>query len=209
MIELENVMKQYDKTTVIRATNLTIAAPGLTCLTGVSGSGKTTLLNLISLIETPTQGRILFEGEAITTAKQVRALRRQFGYVFQNYGLVEEESVADNLALATRFSPLKKQGRLLAYREAIEQVGLRGDFLLKKVHTLSGGEQQRVALARLLLTKPRIVFADEPTGNLDNANRDLVFKLLKRIAQQGTPVIYVSHDPVLIADAQEVIQLPL
>ncbi|WP_198015684.1 ATP-binding cassette domain-containing protein [Brochothrix campestris] len=111
--------------------------------------------------------------------------------------------------LATRFSPLKKQGRLLAYREAIEQVGLRGDFLLKKVHTLSGGEQQGVALARLLLTKPRIVFADEPTGNLDNANRDLVFKLLKRIAQQGTPVIYASHDPVLIADAQEVIQLPL
>ncbi|EUJ41625.1 ATP-binding cassette domain-containing protein [Brochothrix campestris] len=104
MIELENVMKQYDKTTVIRETNLTSSAPGLTCLTGVSGSGKTTLLNLISLIETPTQGRILFDGEAITTQKQVRAFRLEFGYVFQNYGLVEEESVVDNLALATRDS---------------------------------------------------------------------------------------------------------
>ncbi|MBE9389009.1 ABC transporter ATP-binding protein [Vagococcus salmoninarum] len=207
MIILKKLSKHYGKNVIIKELDLEIPTTGLTCITGQSGAGKTTLLNLISLIEKPSTGTISFSGNHYDSPAELRKIRRRFGYMFQNYGLVDGDSVRQNLDLGTYFAHIPKKEKNTFYRRALEKVGLNANFLSKKVQTLSGGEQQRVALARIILAQPDYVFADEPTGNLDEENRNLVFDILKKVATDGIPVIYVSHDPFLIAQADFTIHL--
>ncbi|MDR1473423.1 MAG: ABC transporter ATP-binding protein [Lactobacillales bacterium] len=208
MIQVENVSKTFEKQQVLSDIDLTINEGELLCFAGPSGVGKTTLLNIVSLIERPSMGRVEIDGIYKWTPSVIQKLRREkIGYVFQNYGLIENDTVQQNLLLTSKFVLLNKNERRTAFAQALDEVGLSEMYLNRKVYGLSGGEQQRVALARLLITKPKYIFADEPTGNLDAENKEMVFQILEKFARNHHTVVYVSHDEDLIKRADRVIYL--
>jgi len=208
MIEAKEISKRFDENEVLSDINLTVKEGELLCLAGSSGVGKTTLLNIISLIERPTKGDVTIDGVNKWSPAVIQKIRREkIGYVFQNYGLIENDTVEQNLLITSKFVSLNKKEKIDAFVSALVQVGLSKEYLERKIYSLSGGEQQRIALARLLITKPKYIFADEPTGNLDNANKEIVFQQLEKFAKEGHTVIFVSHDEELIKRADRVIFL--
>jgi putative ABC transport system ATP-binding protein len=208
MIKLKNVTKKFGKHEVISNFNLEITEKELLCLSGPSGAGKTTLLNIMSLIEEPSSGTIEIDDNSHWSLSKKQQIRRnKFGYVFQNYGLIDNDSVQDNLLLTSKFVHKNKKEKLTIFEKSLAKVGLDGSYLSRKVYSLSGGEQQRVALARLFITKPKYIFADEPTGNLDQNNSELVFDILTKFSRNGSTVIYVSHDQSLIKRADRIVDL--
>lgn len=181
----------------------TIEAGRLTALTGSSGKGKTTLLNMLGGLTTPDSGSIEFEGQDIAamSSRARRKFRRaNIGYLFQDYGLVSDLSVLENVKIAV---PRVSRAALA---ETLAEVGLAGAEK-RTVSELSGGEQQRIALTRLILTEPKIVLADEPTGSLDQANSELVLKHLRRFVQRGAVVVVATHSPFIADNADEVVKL--
>ncbi|MBG0788071.1 MAG: ATP-binding cassette domain-containing protein, partial [Anaerolineaceae bacterium] len=162
-----------------------------------SGAGKTTLLNIIGMLDVPDSGSIIIRGQENPkfSSRDSNLLRRyDISYLFQNYGLVDAETVAENIKIVTRFKKLTKQEQKATIAGALEKLGLPG-FESKKVYTLSGGEQQRVALAKVLVKSPAIILADEPTGSLDADNRDYIMQMLQDLNEQGKTIVVVSHDP--------------
>ena len=192
-IILEKIEKSYGTKTILKDYQLEVKQGEFLCISGASGSGKTTLLNIIGLMERPDSGKVVIKGienPKITEKKGRELLRKDLFFIFQNYGLVEEKTVQYNLEVSMRFSKKKKEDMA----DALEQVGLSPEILKQKVFTLSGGEQQRVALARLYLREASIILADEPTGSLDVGNRDRVLQILLEMNKKGKTVIVVSHD---------------
>ena len=176
----------------------------LTGLIGASGSGKSTLLNCIGLLTAPDGGRISFEGVELLEmgSTRRRIFRRDtLGYLFQNYALMEDATVKENLAVAMRGR--KDTGRM---REALESVGL-ADRLNTRVATLSGGEQQRVALARIMVKAAKLILADEPTGALDPTNAGIVMGHIRAIADQGACVVIATHDPFVMDGYDQLLNL--
>ena len=176
----------------------------LTGLIGASGSGKSTLLNCIGLLTAPDGGRISFEGVELLEmgSTRRRIFRRDtLGYLFQNYALMEDATVKENLAVAMRGR--KDTGRM---REALESVGL-ADRLNTRVATLSGGEQQRVALARIMVKAAKLILADEPTGALDPTNAGIVMGHIRAIADQGACVVIATHDPFVMDSCDQLLNL--
>ncbi|MCL2110525.1 ATP-binding cassette domain-containing protein [Microgenomates group bacterium] len=185
---------------VLSGINLEIAEGDFVFLTGISGSGKTTLLNLLLGMQLPTSGEVVVDGRSLSSLKKrhVPHHRRQFGVVFQDYKLIADLTVAENIALPLLIT--NAGGEEIASRVAdlLKLVNLsdRADFFPRQ---LSGGEAQRVGIARALATAPKIIFADEPTGNLDVRAATGIVKLLKKINELGTTVIISTHDPRLLA----------
>ncbi len=176
----------------------------LTGLIGASGSGKSTLLNCIGLLTAPDGGRISFDGVELLDmgSTRRRIFRRDtLGYLFQNYALMEDATVKENLAVAMRGR--KDTGRM---REALESVGL-ADRLNTRVATLSGGEQQRVALARIMVKAAKLILADEPTGALDPTNAGIVMGHIRAIADQGACVVIATHDPFVMDSCDQLLNL--
>ncbi len=205
MISLINISKKFKDKSVINKLNLKVSKGEFIAITGNSGSGKTTLLNIMGLLEKPDSGDVVINGVKNPNGKQVRILQRDFyGYLFQNYALIENETVESNLKIALKYQ--KNINHTEKINEALESVGLKGHNK-KKIYELSGGEQQRVALARVILKKCEIIFADEPTGNLDKENRDIVFEILKRLNDEGKTIVFVTHDLDLAERAKRVIKL--
>lgn len=172
-----------------------VVAGRMMALTGPSGSGKSTLLNCIGLLERFDTGSLTLDGEQVDlTRERARRLfrRRKLGYLFQNYALVDNATVNENLDIAVGKLRMPFSRRYSAYEQRLEQVGLggRGSEL---VFRLSGGEQQRVGLARILVKKPQLVLADEPTGALDSANADAVLTALREMADEGCSVVIATH----------------
>lgn len=208
MIELKGITKKFADELIFENFDLTVIEGDFLCLAGPSGVGKTTMLNIMSLVERPTSGSVIIDNVSKWNLSNVQRMRREkIGYVFQNYGLIENDIVEQNLLLTSKFASLKKSKRQKAFTQALSEVGLDESYLRRKIYSLSGGEQQRVALARLLITRPKYIFADEPTGNLDANNREIVFSLLEQFARQGHTVVYVSHDQELIEKARRVVRL--
>src|SRR5699024_6097660 len=146
---------------------LTIEEKDFVCICGKSGSGKSTLLNILGLSDIPNSGDVEFDGCINPNFQEIQQLRkRTIGYLFQNYGLVDNLTVKENLDIASRFCLINKNEKNQIYQNALNSIGLTKDFLSRKIYSLSGGEQQRVALARLIIKQPKYIFADEPTGNL-------------------------------------------
>ena len=205
MITLNNISKKYNEKNIVRNFNLKINKGEFISIVGESGSGKTTLLNIIGLLEKQTSGDIVVMGIKNPTSKELTKLQREFyGYVFQNYALIEEDSVQTNLKLALKYNKvIDKQAEI---NRALKLVGLEG-YNKKKVFELSGGEQQRLALARIMLNKCEIILADEPTGNLDNKNRDIVFNILKDLNKQGKTIVIVTHDNYIANKCDKIIKL--
>lgn len=208
MIEVKNLSMSYGTNKIFDQFSLTIKDGDFLCIYGKSGNGKTTLLNLLGLLERSDNGTILFDGIENPTIKEIHLLQKEkIGYIFQNFGLINDESVANNLLIALKTKNMNKKERKLSMLASLSAVGL-SNILEKKVYELSGGEQQRVALARLILKKPTYIFADEPTGNLDEKNAELVFNILKKFnVEQHATVVFVTHDKKFINYTENTLDL--
>lgn len=190
-------------THAVREVSLDIAAGDYVALTGPSGCGKSSLLSLLGLLERPDQGSIRIQGQDLATAPEAdraRVRNRLLGFVFQRFHLLAEERVLDNVAL-----PLIPQGVPAAERAARAEAMLRRVGLSHRARhwpaQLSGGEQQRVAIARALIAQPRLLLADEPTGNLDSATAGQIIALLESCRDDGVALLIVTHDAGLAARA--------
>ena len=201
MIQFDNVSKRYSggQDALLRL-SFEIARGEMVFLTGPSGAGKSTLLKLVMLIERPTAGQVVVGGQSLRdfTSWDIPYHRRGIGVVFQDHQLLRDRSVYDNVALPLRIAgyPRREIGRRV--RAALDKVGL----LNKEKHnpvTLSGGEQQRVGIARAVVNKPRVILADEPTGNLDPQLSAEIMQLFEQFQQVGVTVLIASHDMSLIA----------
>ncbi|MDQ4503848.1 ATP-binding cassette domain-containing protein [Sinomonas sp. ASV322] len=204
-ITAENVTVTIDGHDVV--TRRSVAAkPGSTlALVGPSGSGKTTLLNVLGLLRRVDGGRVLVEGQDATRWEDRRRRgfwQRHAAFVFQDYGLIDEESIAYNVALSRLPLFGLRAGHKTAVEEVLERVGLGGRSS-DKVSTLSGGEKQRVGLARAMFRSADVIFADEPTASLDLDNRNLVTSFLVGEAARGAAVVIATHDESLMAACDE------
>ncbi|PDQ34862.1 MAG: hypothetical protein B5766_08860 [Candidatus Lumbricidophila eiseniae] len=175
--------------------NATFLPGTITALVGPSGAGKTTLLNCLGLLEPLTEGTLTYNGTSISAhGRQRRSLfRHSFGFMFQNFGLIEQWDVSDNLTIPLRAGRVPRHERARRITSALAVVGLTGRDR-DPVHVLSGGEQQRVAFARLLLHQPEVVFVDEPTASLDEFNADTIIDLLRTLTTAGAIIIVSTHD---------------
>jgi len=205
MLEAKGIIKSYKNNKVLDCIDLIINEGDFISVVGESGKGKTTLLNILGLLEKPDHGVISVNGLVNPQKKDVLLIQRHYyGYIFQNFALIENETVENNLQISLEYrKTVNKRDEIIS---ALQKVNLEGT-LKKKIFELSGGEQQRIALARVMLKDCCYVFADEPTGNLDAKNRDLVFDILKNFSAEGKAVIYTSHDPELARKASRTITL--
>lgn len=205
MIKVKNVSKKYSNREVLKNISFCIEDGEFIAITGNSGKGKTTLLNMIGLLDQDYIGQIEIDGKRKFSTKDIQKMQRyKFAYLFQNYALVENETVKQNLEIALKFK--KDRNEHIDIKQTLKLVGLN-DIQKRKVFELSGGEQQRVALARAFLKHPKYIFADEPTGNLDVQNRDIVFDLLRKMNKEGTTIIFVTHDLELAQKADRIIKV--
>lgn len=198
-VEIElTFCKKFGDKTLFENFSLKIERGEFLAIMGESGAGKTTLLNMMGLLDSPDSGTVVLcsqKNPAFSSRAAVGLRRRHISYLFQNYGLIDTETVENNMRIATHFKVVsrKKERRLIA--DALSQVGLQG-YEKRKVYTLSGGEQQRVALAKVIAKSPQIIFADESTGSLDERNRDYVMEILQELNHRGKTIVVVTHDPM-------------
>ena len=192
-VSVKKLCKAFGSKELFRNFDLTIRRGEFLVITGASGCGKTTLLNMIGGLEPVTSGKIIVDGFEVTGAKSLQSYYRDtVGFVFQNFALVEQKTVEENLKM------IHKKGQTnLPLDQALRSVGME-NCLQQKVYSLSGGEQQRIALARLRLKNCSLILADEPTGSLDRQNGHLVMNILHQLNEEGKTVIMVTHDETLI-----------
>ena len=214
LLELKEVWKVYRMGNVsveaLRGVSLTVGEGEFLCVIGPSGSGKTTLLNMISTIDKPTRGKVIYLNGVVSEMPESKLARfrlHNIGIVFQFFNLLPELTAIENVALPAIAAgiPVREAYRRAAF--LLEQVGL-AHRASHKPPDLSGGEQQRVAVARALVNSPKLIVADEPTGSLDTASKRQVLSLLKQVNRQhNTTVIVASHDPLVQTYATRVIKL--
>jgi putative ABC transport system ATP-binding protein len=214
MIHLENVEKIYRtdriETIALSEISLEVGAGEFVSVMGPSGCGKSTLLHLMGLLDVPTRGRIVLNGTPVTTYRD-RALaglrNREIGFVFQTFHLIQDLTVLDNVEVPLLYRRMGNGDRRRLATEALERVGL-GSRLHHFPSQLSGGQQQRVAIARAIVGRPRLLLADEPTGNLDSQMGDEIMALLTDLnAGEGTTIVMVTHDPRLAEQTSRIVRL--
>jgi len=198
-ILVKNLSKSYKSKDVFQDISLEFQSNKTYAIIGPSGSGKTTLLNALARIEKPDCGNIILDGKDIFKINEQTFFKYTLGYVFQNYALIDEKSVSYNLSLVDN----KKE----EHEKVMSAVSLDPSLLKSKVYELSGGQAQRVSLARMLLKKPTIILADEPTGALDLKTGNEIISLLLNLSSIETYVIIATHDPNVYNKVDQVIDL--
>ena len=189
-VQLSHLQKSYLRP-VLTDINLTVTNDSYITIVGKSGSGKSTLLNILGLVEGYDGGEYVFNGTLIRNFVDYSSLRLEnIGFIFQSYNLIPTLSCKENILLPTLYNSKSNSQTL---DELVELLDI-GPLLGQKVTTLSGGEKQRVAIARALILNPCLILADEPTGNLDPKNRDIIFRLLQREHEKGRGIILITHD---------------
>ncbi|MCK8128268.1 ABC transporter ATP-binding protein [Pseudoalteromonas sp. S1610] len=200
LIKFENVVFRYASNTknTLEDINFTIDDGEYISITGTSGSGKSTLLSILGLMNKPSQGNYSISGidtQNLTNNSLAAIKNREIGFIFQNFNLLSHLTVFDNVALPLTYNNSVKRNEYKAKVQAVlKQVSMEG-FINKKPNQLSGGQQQRVAIARALINKPSLILADEPTGNLDSNNSQLVYELLEKLnILHGNTICLITHD---------------
>lgn len=214
MIKIENLVKKYDngftENVIFNGFDVAIEDGEFVAIHGRSGCGKSTLLNIIGLIDSMSEGTYMLDGKDISKLKpsEYAAIRnRDIGFIFQAFHLLQDESVIYNVSLPMKYAKVDKASRKERAAALLKLVGLEGKENNKALQ-LSGGEMQRVAVARALANNPKYILADEPTGNLDIENRDKIMDLLKTINEKnGSTIIMVTHDEELLKYSDRVINL--
>jgi putative ABC transport system ATP-binding protein len=207
MIKIEKLNKSFGEKEVIKNFSYEIPDGIMLAITGKSGCGKSTLLNILGLLDIDYDGEILYDGVKISKEKEKKRneyIRNNINYLFQNYALIDTDTVYENLLLALEYEKKSKEEKKNMINEVLALVNLE-NYNNKKIFTLSGGEQQRVALARIILKRGNIILADEPTGNLDKENSEKVIKILKRLKKEGRTIIIVTHDESIANQCDDVI----
>jgi ABC-type lipoprotein export system ATPase subunit len=216
LIELDDVHKTYYlgdvDVPVLKGISLTVRRGELVALMGASGSGKSTLMNILGCLDRPTLGRYWLDGQDVSELspdERARVRGRKLGFVFQNFNLLPRTSALDNVLMPLAYHPdrvIEAEGRERA-RELLRRIGL-GERMDHQPSQLSGGQQQRVAIARALVNNPQIVFADEPTGNLDSKTSEEILRMFQRLnADEGITIILVTHDAEVAAHAKRTIRI--
>ena len=205
MIEIKNLNKRFSDKIIFDNLNLIINDGEMIAVSGASGSGKTTLLNILGKLDEEYTGDIIVDSKNLKNISKTEYLRNKIGYLFQNYALADNLTVNKNLDFALKYSDDKSQEEKETALKLVDLEPLT--YLNKKVYTLSGGEQQRVALARLFLKPCSIILADEPTGSLDVKNRDVILEILRKMNNQGKVIIIVTHDPYVLTVCNRVIKI--
>ncbi len=213
LVRLENVTRVYRMGDVeVRAlagVTLDLQLGEFTAIMGASGSGKSTMMNLLGCLDRPTGGRYLLEGKEVSglSNDELATIRnRTIGFVFQNFNLLSRTSALENVELPLLYSNVHAAERHAQASEALTRVGL-GGRLDHHPNQMSGGQQQRVAIARALVNRPRVLLADEPTGNLDSRTSEDVMALFQELGRSGITVILVTHEPDIAAYASRVITM--
>ena len=193
LLEVKNVSKIYGDLHALKDVNLTVRKGEWVAIMGSSGSGKSTMMNIIGCMDKPSVGEVILDGQNITkeTQKSLTEIRREkIGLIFQQFHLIPYLPALENVMVAQYYHSIPDEQEAL---DALEIVGLK-----ERAHhlpsQLSGGEQQRVCIARALINSPEIILADEPTGNLDETNENIVINILKKLHTEGTTIIVVTHD---------------
>lgn len=209
IVYLSNIQKKIQDKPIFSIHAFTVSKGDFVTIKGVSGSGKTTLLNILGMNDTVSSGEYLFEG--VETAKlkakeKLKIKRNKISFLFQDFGLVEEETINFNLEIGLKYSKLSRKEKVKQKKEALNAVNLNKK-LSTTISSLSGGEKQRVALARIILKPSILILADEPTGSLDSLNRDIVTDILFKQSIDGKAVIIVTHDEELAKKGNKTIEL--
>ncbi|WP_010545803.1 ABC transporter ATP-binding protein [Sphingomonas elodea] len=201
MIQLNAIHRAYRsdevETTALTEIDLTVEAGEFLAIMGPSGCGKSTLLNILGTIDRPTSGAYLFEGEDIAKvpeAQLARLRRDRLGFVFQSFNLIDELTIAENVALALAYRSMPAREKRERVDAAMDRVGI-AHRRNHHPHQLSGGQQQRAAIARAIVGEPKLILADEPTGNLDTENGAQVMDILTRLNADGATIVMVTHSP--------------
>jgi len=205
-VSIENLTKQYGQLRALNAVSFAVHAGEWVALMGPSGSGKTTLINILGGLDTLSSGSVVVDGvdlSKLTESDLVRYRAEKVGFVFQQFHLVPYLTALENVMLAQYFHSVADEAQAA---ESLKRVGL-GDRLTHLPSQLSGGEQQRVAIARALINQPKIILADEPTGNLDEANETTVLQIFRELHNSGHTIVMVTHDPDIARQADRRIEL--
>jgi len=210
MLRVRNVTKQFQsgdtKVTAVNNVSLRVPQGVFSTIIGKSGSGKSTLLAMLGALDKPTSGAIDVDGQDITKlsdAKLIKYRREKIGFIFQSYNLIPNLTALENVMLPMEFTKLPTAERRVRATELLGEVGITEDKLNRRPAKLSGGEQQRVSIARALANKPKVILADEPTGNLDSNTGRKIIDLLKELCKtEDTTIIAVTHDNGIAREAE-------
>lgn len=213
MIEVKGISKVYkmgkEQFVALNDVSLNVEKGEYVAVIGPSGSGKSTLMHIIGGLDTPTVGSVCIEGEDISKLndKKLSNYRNEkIGFVFQAFNLENSQTALENVMMPLIFAGVKKSERKKRALEALDMVGLK-DFYNHKPNEMSGGQRQRVSIARALVNKPEILFADEPTGNLDSKSSESIMELFKEINDKGFTIIMVTHNPEEANKAKRVVKI--
>ena len=213
VIEVNNITKHYllgsQTVEALRGVTFGIRQGEFIAIMGPSGSGKSTLMNIIGCLDSPTNGTYHLNNKEVSTLEgdELAGIRnREIGFVFQNFHLLARNSALDNVMLPLKYAGFNRDDQLKKARETLSKVGLESR-MNHQPSELSGGQQQRVAIARALVNNPSILFADEPTGNLDSQTGHDVMQLFHNLHQQGQTIILITHENEISAEAQRVIYI--
>jgi len=213
MIKVSDIVKIYKngniELKVLKGLNLEVKEGEYVAFMGPSGSGKSTLMNILGCLDSLTSGIYILDGQDVSTIKgdalaEVR--NKKIGFVFQTFNLLPKMTAVENVALPALYAGVKKAERIKRATEALESVGL-GERIYHKPNEMSGGQRQRVAIARAIINNPKILLADEPTGNLDSKSGEEVLEIFKKLNDSGTTIVMVTHEEDVAEHCKRIIRL--
>ena len=213
MIKVSDIVKKYKNGSmelkVLKGLNLSVSEGEYVAFMGPSGSGKSTLMNILGCLDSLTSGTYILDNQDVSTIKgnalaEIR--NKKIGFVFQTFNLLPKMTALENVALPALYAGVKKAERLKRATEALESVGL-GERIHHKPNEMSGGQRQRVAIARAIINNPKILLADEPTGNLDSKSGEEVLEIFKKLNDNGTTIVMVTHEEDVAEHCKRIIRL--
>ena len=213
MIDVSDIVKTYKtghlELTVLKGLNLSVKEGEYVAFMGPSGSGKSTLMNILGCLDSLTAGQYSLATQAVTPLtgdERAEVRNKKIGFVFQTFNLLPKMTAVENVALPALYAGVKKSERIKRATEALESVGL-GERIHHKPSEMSGGQRQRVAIARAIINNPRILLADEPTGNLDSKSGEEVLEIFKKLNDNGTTIVMVTHEEDVAEHCKRIIRL--